>query len=182
MSSDPLKQVGGVKSFHRDLYGDEFAHCVARIMLGWGGTEYRLFKLLEAIDTSQASTWAGKLFKPRSLAQRKDIVRAQIALAVKKSYPKFVDNLEDQLTKLQSVQFRRNIIAHGLWLPGASDTDFLVQPLNLQNGSAMLEQAVKVDLTYLGDMIQDIEFLEQGLSSLGAEMLAHQSLKKRGLR
>jgi hypothetical protein len=42
--------------------------------------------------------------------------------------------------------------------------------------------AVDIDVHFLSDLIMDMDFLEQGLASLGSEMLAHQYLKKRGLR
>jgi hypothetical protein len=182
MALDPLLKFKNLKSFKRDLWGDEFAHCIARITLGWGNIEYRLFWLVQAIDMKRAADWAALLFAPRMLAPRKAIVRKQIATATKSSYPKFVDYLEDQFTKLQSIQDRRNLIAHGFWFEGSSEQVFKVQPLNLKKGTKALEDAVDVDIHFLSDLIQDMEFLEQGLASLSSEMMAHQYLKERGLR
>jgi hypothetical protein len=59
---------------------------------------------------------------------------------------------------------------------------FKVQPLNIKKGTKALEEAVEVDIHFLSDLIQDMEFLEQGLASLSSEIMAHQFLKERGLR
>jgi hypothetical protein len=182
MALDPLLKFKNLKSFKRDLRGDEFAHCIARITIGWGNIEYRLFWLLQAIDMTRAAEWAALLFEPRMLAARKEVVRKQIATVTKSSYPKFVDYLEHQFAKLQSIQDRRNLIAHGFWFDGASDRLFKVQPLNIKKGTKALEEAVEVDIHFLSDLIQDMEFLEQGLASLSSEIMAHQFLKERGLR
>lgn len=182
MALEPFLTLRDLKSFNRDLWGDEFAHCAARVTVGWGNVEYRLFLLLQAIDSKKVSKWVELLFKPRAIEPKKKIIRAEIAAAVKTSYPRFISLLENQLTKLQSIQSRRNLISHGLWLAGTSDQSFMVQPLSLERGTLKLEQAVEVNLEYLSGLIQDMDFLEQGLSSLGAEMLAHQFLNERGLR
>jgi len=183
MALDPLLRFKNLKSFKRDLWGDEFAHCVARITLGWGNIEYRLFWLLQAIEMKRAADWAALLFSPRTpLNSRKKIVRDKIIIAAQISYPKFVVNFDDQLTKLQSIQVRGNLIAHGLWLVGESDQVFKVQPLNLKKGTSTLEDAIEVDHKYLSQVIEDMEALEQGLASLSSEMMAHQYLKGRGLR
>jgi hypothetical protein len=99
MPLDPLLKLKALKSFKRDLWGDEFAHCIARITIGWGNIEYRLFWLLQAIDMKRASDWATLLFTPRMLGPRKTIVRKQIGAAIKASYPKFLEYLETQFEK-----------------------------------------------------------------------------------
>jgi hypothetical protein len=182
MALDPLFTFKNLKSFKRDLWGDEFAHCIARITIGWGNIEYRLFWLLYAIDMKRAADWAALLFVPPMLEPRKQIVRKQIAAVTKSSYPKFVDYLEDQFTKLQAIQKRRNLLAHGFWFEGSSDQVFKVQPLNIKKGTKALEEAVEVGIHFLSDLIQDMDFLEQGLASLSSEMMSHQQLKKWGKR
>lgn len=178
MKLDPLLEFKHQDGFKRDLWGDEFAHCLAKITMGWGNIEYRMFLLLQAIDFKNAAKWAALLFAPRILAQRKKIVRQQIEAAVRISYPNFLAMLDDELSRLQSVQGRRNILAHGFWLESKSDQKFNVQPLNLKNGTKILDDAVEVDHGYLATLIQDIDRVVNGLASLGSEMLAHQQLKK----
>jgi hypothetical protein len=170
-----------VTEFKRDLWGDEFAHKISRITLEWGGIEFLLFWILKAIDFKNASRWEQLLFKPRSFQARKEIVLKQVSSAVRVSYPEYVDRLVAQLDLLQTIQQRRNLLAHGLWLKGSSDRTFSIQPLNLDNTKSV-EDRVEVDMSYLVALVEDIERLKQGLASLVSEMLAHQQLKKWGRR
>ena len=174
----------GVRAFpQNDLMGDEFAHLISRITLSWGRIEGLLYLLLEAIDRKRADHWLALLFAKRlSLGVRKKLVKEAIRKAVEVSYPEYIDRLDGEFDRLQKIQDRRNLIAHGLWLSGTSDREFVIQPLHLKDGVSLLEGAVKVDLEWFVSLIRDIEFLDQGLSSLIAEMLAHQQLKKWGCR
>lgn len=170
-----------VTEFKRDQWGDEFSHLISRITLEWGGIEFLLFWILRSIDFKNASRWEQLLFKPRAFQARKKIVLEQVTSAVRISYPQYVDRLVGQLDLLQTIQHRRNLLAHGLWLKGSSDRTFSIQPLSLDN-TRSVENPVEIDMSYLATLVEDIERLKIGLSSLVSEMLAHQQLKKWGRR
>ncbi|MCP3399195.1 hypothetical protein [Bradyrhizobium sp. CCGB20] len=170
-----------ITEFKRDLWGDEFAHKISKITLEWGGIEFLLFWILRSIDFKSASRWEQLLFKPRAFQARKDIVFEQVSSAVRISYPQYVDRLMTQFDLLQTIQHRRNLLAHGLWLKGSSDRTFSIQPLSLDNAKSV-ETPVEIDMGYLVALVEDIERLKIGLSSLVSEMLAHQQLKKWGRR
>lgn len=183
MANIDIRAIVGkqVTEFQRDLWGDEFAHKISRITLEWGGIEVLLFWILKAIDFKNASRWEQLLFKSRSFQARKDIVLEQVSAAVRVSYPQFVDHLMARLDLLQTIQYRRNLLAHGLWLKGSTDRTFSIQPLNLNNTKSV-EDPIEIDMNYLVTLVEDIERLKNGLSSLVSEMLAHQQLKKWGRR
>jgi hypothetical protein len=93
----------------------------------------------------------------------------------------FVTRLNEAFEKLDNVQKRRNPLAHGIWSRRSSPGSFVLAPLRLQSkDSAILEEPIEVDLSYLCDLLNDMQFLSQSFSSLGAEMMAHQQLKKWG--
>jgi len=168
-----------VTSFRRgDLWGDEFAHCISRVTLEWGGIEYLLFCVLQAIDYKRATDWAEMLFAPRSIQARKKIVREEVSASVGTSYQQYIDLLVGRLDLLQTIQNRRNLLAHGLWLTGRDDRSFRIQPLNFNDVIKAVEDAIEIDMDYLVALIKDIEALKNGLSSLAAEMSVHQQLKK----
>jgi hypothetical protein len=176
---DSILQPRHQDGFSRDLWGDEFAHCLARITLGWGALEARLFWILYAIDFKRAPRWVSIFFKPRTLAQKKDILRTQILASMKTSHPAYIAKLEKQFSDLQSIQHRRNTLVHGFWLPSQSDRSFKVQPLSLVDGTLNLAEAIEIDHSFLITLIQDMRAFTSRTAMLGAEMMAHQQLKKR---
>lgn len=168
--------------FQRDLWGNEFAHLISTITVRWGSIEHLLYLILKAIDAKRSNYWADRLFRSPALAEQKRRVRMEVKTAVETSYPEYMVHLDVQLDRLQSIQDRRNPIAHGLWLEGSSDRSFKIQPLRIDRTTNNIEQPIEIDLDHLTKLITDMEFLDQGLASLCAEMLAHQQLRKWGRR
>jgi hypothetical protein len=179
---DPFDHLEFMEFDRNDLVEREMAHMLATITINWGRIESYIFAIVVSIDFSRKD-WATDFFKAPALSERKVAAEKAIRRALEKSYPDFVTMLNDAFEELDSIQKRRNPLAHGIWSRGSSPGSFVVTPLKLQSkGSALLEQPIEVNLNVLADLLNDMQRLSQRLSSLGAEMMAHQQLKKMGKR
>jgi hypothetical protein len=178
---DPFDHLQFIQFDRDDLIEREMSHMLATITINWGRIESYIFAIVVSIDFSRKD-WAADFFRAPALDRRKEAAEKAIRRALEKSYPDFVTTLNEAFEKLDTVQKRRNPLAHGIW-SRRSPGSFVVVPLRLQSkDSALLEEPIEVGLSYLCDLLNDMQFLSQRFSSLGAEMMAHQQLKKWGKR
>jgi hypothetical protein len=175
---DPFNHLQFVEFDRNDHIEREMAHILATITINWGRIEAYIFAIVVSIDFERKD-WATDFFKAPAIDRRKEAAEKAIRLALEKSYPEFVTMLRDAFDRLDRVQKRRNPLAHGIWSRGSVPGSFVVAPLRLQSkGSVLLEEPIEVNLSFLADLLNDMQFLSQRFSSLGAEMMAHQQLKK----
>lgn len=166
--------------FQRNLWGDEFAHHISRITIGWGNIEFWLFQVLQAIDYKRAEHWAAQLFVSPVLEKRKEVVRKQITASLLPARENYLDELNIELDILSSIQTRRNLIAHGFWHESKDGKTFKVQPLRIAKGKTTLEDAVNVDLDFLSDLVNDMNRVVNGFAGLSSGIMAYGQLKKWG--
>lgn len=170
------------QQFNRDLMGDEMAHLLSRITMNWGKLEQALYLSMKSIDAGKADGWREAFFSVSVLAARKEKARKSINAIVAESYPKLLAFFEETLDGLQDVQHRRNALSHGLWLPIETANNYPVQPLRYDKDNTLFDPIIIVDFKFLSDLIEDMTKFSQRIYSIGAELLAHQQLKKWGKR
>jgi hypothetical protein len=168
--------------FNSDLMGIEMAHLLSQITMNWGKLEQALYLSMKSIDVGQADGWRETFFSERALAAQKKKARKNINAIVAVSHPKLLAFFEETLDGLQNVQHRRNALCHGLWLPIETANQYPVQPLRYDKENMMFDPIVIVDLKFLDDLLNDMNKFTQRIYSVGAELLAHQQLKKWGKR
>ena len=177
-----LKNLNFIEFDRGDLLECEMAHALATMTMNWGRIETYIFAIVVSIDFNRKD-WATDFFKVAALDARKKAAERAIRKALEKSYPEFITILNGVFDRLQVIQNRRNLLAHGVWSRGTSPSKFIVRPLRLQsNTSGFLEEPIEVDRAYVGNIVNDMHLLSQTLASLGSEMMAHQQLKKWGKR
>ncbi|WFU16640.1 hypothetical protein [Bradyrhizobium sp. CB3481] len=168
--------------FNSDLIGNEMAHLLSQITMNWGKLEQALYLSMKSIDVGQANEWREAFFSTPALAARKEKARKNIGTKVATSNPKLLTFFEETLDRFQDVQHRRNALSHALWLPIETPNQYPVQPLRYDRANMSFDPIRVVDLKFLGDLLEDMTDLSRRIYWVGAELLAHQQLKKWGKR
>lgn len=166
------------QQFNRDLAGDEMAHLLSKITMNWAKLEQALYLSMRSIDAGKADGWREAFFSQPNLTVQKGKARKSIRAIVATSYPELLTFFEETLDLLQDVQRRRNAISHGLWLPIEKANHYPVQPLRYDKANTVFEPIIMVDLAFLNDLLEDMTKFSHRIYSVGAELLAHQQLKK----
>jgi hypothetical protein len=166
----------------RDLLESEFCHSLALITMNWGRVECQLLGVILLADPKQAGPLTDTFFAEKSLEDRKVIARKAMIAAMQRSYPASVKSFREALKKIGTIQPRRNLLAHGVWSEEHSKNAYSIQPMKAQSKTRKLAAATKIDLQFLTNVVIDMQWVMIRLASIGADMMAHQQLKKWGKR
>lgn len=168
--------------FSLDPLGDEMARYLSRITINWGKLEQTLYLSLKSIDGERAAEWRDTFFSSPALAERRKQARKSMISAVESSYPKLLEFFEEALDDLQDIQHRRNALSHGLWLPVEKIGEYPVQPLRYDKKMESFGPILIVDLKFLEVLLEDMTRFTHRVFAIGSELLAHEQLKKWGMR
>jgi hypothetical protein len=124
----------------------------------------------------------GRRFFLSQIWQCRKKKRGKVFAIVVASHPELLAFFEETLELLQDVQRRRNAVSHGLWLSIEEVNRYPVQPLRYDKANTIFEPIIIVDLEFLNNLLDDMSTFSQRIYWVGAELLAHQQLKKRGKR
>lgn len=166
------------QTFNRDLVGDEMAHVLSQITINWGKLEQALYLSLKSIDAKKADQWRQEFFWTPVLADKRAKSRKSMQSIFATSHPKLLQSFEAALDDLQDIQNRRNALTHGIWLPIERPNEYPVQPLRYDRAKMIFDPIVVVDLNYLSGLLTDMKKFINRICSIGANLMAHQQLKK----
>jgi hypothetical protein len=128
----------------------------------------------------KAEGWREAFFSTPVLDSKKEKATKSIKAKVATLRPNLLAFFDETLKQLEDIQYRRNALSHGLWLPVEIANEYPVQPLRYGRGTTIFDPILIVDLKFLGDLFEDMNGFTQRIFSIGFELLAFQQLKKWG--